>query len=46
MNSMIRLNLDMVVLGLNMVWILSDLNYPVPVLDTGPQENWRYQKIL
>ena len=28
------------------VHLLSDLNYPVPVLDTGPQENWRYQKIL
>ena len=26
--------------------LLSKVNYPVPVLDTGPQENWRYQKIL
>jgi len=29
-----------------MFHFLAELNYPVPVLDTGPQENWRYQKIL
>ena len=24
---------------------LSKVSYLVPVLDTGPEENWRYQKI-
>ena len=32
--------------GINLFQLLSDMSYPVPVLDTGPQENWRYQKIL
>ncbi len=25
--------------------LLSEVNYPVPVLDTGPQKNQQYQKI-
>ena len=28
-----------------MFWLLSELNYLVPVLDTGPQKNQQYQKI-
>ena len=28
-----------------MIYYLSDMNYPVPVLDTGLQENRQYQNI-